>query len=283
MIIIGVFSRVFFSWVNSLLNILLSPAFHDVKDGFLRSRYWFFVAWQDIKQRYKRSFLGPFWITISTGLMIAAMGPLYSKLFAVNNFNYAQYIGLSFVFWTFISASINDACTVFINSEIYIKQVKLPFSGYVLKILFKNISFLMHNFLIVIIILVIYKPLGYSQLFLFPFAFLIVFFNLFFLVLILGMLCARFRDVTQLVANIVQVLFFITPIMWKPEMLSQDAHLIIEMNPIYHLIEILRFTLVGSSSNISVSFFYCVILLVLNAICSMILFSKYRSRIAYWV
>lgn len=54
-------------------------AVRDLTDGFARHELWLHLGWQDIKQRYRRSVLGPFWITIATGTTAVAMGGLYSS------------------------------------------------------------------------------------------------------------------------------------------------------------------------------------------------------------
>lgn len=255
----------------------------DLQLGFSSSSCWFTLAWQEIKQRYRRSLLGPFWITLSTGVMIGAMGPLYGKLFDIDVTVYFQYLSVSIVFWTFLSTAIIEGCTVFIASEGYIKQVNLPFSGYVLKMLFRNILFLAHNFAIIILVLAFLPPIDYSQMWLLPLALLIVFFNLFFFALMLGLICSRYRDIPQIITNIMQVMFFLSPIMWKPEMIGGNSQNIVRLNPIYHLIEILRAPLLGAVENHIESFVICLALLVMNAVISMIVFTKYRARIPYWI
>jgi len=269
--------------MNDTNKTASKKAYKDLQLGFARSSYWFAVAWQEIKQRYRRSMLGPFWITLSTGVMIGAMGPLYGKLFDVDVTTYFQYLSVSMVFWIFLSSCVNEACTVFISSEGYIKQVSLPFSGYVLKLLYKNILFLAHNFVIVAIVLFFLPPKEFSQIWLFPIALLIVFFNLFFFSLTLGLVCTRFRDVPQLIANIMQVMFFLSPIMWKPEMLGEKGQHFVQLNPIYHLIEILRSSLIGGVADHVVSFIVSLALLVIGAVVSLLIFSKYRARIPYWL
>lgn len=269
--------------MSGFFTTALYKALNDIVVGFERSPYWFVVAWQDIKQRYRRSLLGPFWITLSTGVMIGAMGPLYGKLFDIDVTTYFQYLSVSMVFWIFLSTSINEACVVFIGSEGYIKQVKLPLSGYVLRLLYKNFLVLAHNFLIIVIVLVFLPPQTYGQWWFILPSILIVFLNLFFISIILGMVCARFRDVPQLISNIIQVLFFISPIMWKPDMLGAQGRFLVDFNPIYHLIEILRSSLIGGVEAHVSSFIISIAMLVISGCLSVLLFSKFRSRIPYWI
>lgn len=261
----------------------LNKALQDIKQGFFQSPLWLLLAWQEIRQRYRRSVFGPFWITLSTGVMVAAMGPLYGRLFNINITGYFQYIAISMVFWTYISTSINEACTVFIGAEGFIKQINLPFSSYVLKLLYRNTLYLLHNMIIVVIALFFFPPEKFSQLMYFPIAMLIVFMTLFFLSLGLGLLSARFRDIPQLVVNLVQVLFFISPIMWRPDMLGPNGEFVAKINPFYHLIEILRCSLLGDVERHYASFLFAILFMLCVATLSMMLFTKCRSRIPYWI
>jgi ABC-type polysaccharide/polyol phosphate export permease len=260
----------------------LKLAVKDIFDSFKGSDFWFTLAWQEVKQRYKRSAIGPFWITLSMGIMILAMGPLYGNLFKIDTSSYFKYLSISLIFWTFVSTCINEASTVFIASENYIKQIKLPFSGYVLKLMYKNIIYLIHNFVILLIVLCFYPIDTYSQFLFIPLTIAIVFFNLFFLSIIIGIVCLRFRDAPLIIASIMQIMFFISPILWKPESLGEKGLLIAKINPIYHLIEIMRSSIVGGIQENYYSYLYSIILLFFLFSASMILFSKFRSRIPYW-
>src|SRR5262245_33855549 len=113
------------------------------------------LGWQDIKQRYRRSVIGPFWITISYGAMVAGMGPLYGRLLQQDVSAYLPYLAVSFVVWFLISGIINDACNAFIGAEGYIKEVRLPLTVHVLRIVWRNVIIFVHNCLIVIIVALI--------------------------------------------------------------------------------------------------------------------------------
>lgn len=80
----------------------------DLVDGFRRHELWLHLGWQDIKQRYRRSVLGPFWITIATGTTAVAMGGLYSKLFRLELSEHLPYVTLGLIVWNLINAAILD-------------------------------------------------------------------------------------------------------------------------------------------------------------------------------
>ena len=114
------------------------------------------LAWLDIKLRYRGSILGPFWVTISTGVMVGALGLVYSTLFDQDMHDYLPYLSLSLVFWTAISLLVSDSCTTFTQAENMIRSVRMPFSVHVWRVLTRNILLLLHNVVIVVIVFAIY-------------------------------------------------------------------------------------------------------------------------------
>ena len=253
----------------------------DFRQAIFGQPLWLILAWQEVKQRYRRSILGPFWISFSTAITVGAMGPLYSNLLNQPLGPYFQHLSVSFVVWTFVAGFINEACAAFIGAEGFIKQMKLPYSVFILKVLAKNILIYFHNLVIVIVVLFCFPPHDFWRL---PLSFLglvLASLNLIWFGVVIGMLCARFRDIPQVVASGVQVLFFLTPIMWSIDMLGEHRA-IAEWNLIYHLIEIIRTPLLGLPTN-PLSWLVCGISAVVGGLVSFILFARYRSRISYWI
>jgi ABC-type polysaccharide/polyol phosphate export permease len=254
----------------------------DFISGFFLFPLWWGLAWQDIRQRYKRSLLGPFWITASTGVMVLAMGPLYGALLGQNVSDYIKYLAVSMIIWSFISTCINEAGSVFISSEGYIKQVPLPFSIYVFRIIARNILILLHNVLIVFVVLIVFPSVYSESLFLVPIGLFLVTCNLFWIVLIIGLLSTRFRDIPQLVSNVVQVAFFLSPIIWKVDMLNVKSQYLANINPLYHFMEVIRAPLFGEPFR-NISWTVTLSFLIAGSIFTFFVFTKYRSRITYWL
>ena len=124
-------------------------ALKDIYEGTLGTHLWFHLSWMDIKQRYRRSTLGPFWITISTGIMLGAMGPVYAKLFNQPVGAYFQHLAISFIVWNLVSGQIIESCSAFISAEGLIKQIKLPLILHLNRMLSRNIIAFVHNIIII--------------------------------------------------------------------------------------------------------------------------------------
>ena len=212
--------RAFF--VSSIEAIHVSSAARDLATGLIQQPIWWHLAWQEIQQRYRRSLLGPFWITLSTGIMVAAMGPLYGTLLNQPSGPYLRYLSVGLVIWTFLSGYLNEVCFAFISSAGLIKEVKIPFSTYVAKTLAKHLIVFGHNLVIIVCVLLLFPPPSFAPAPLAAIGLLVVVLNAFGIGLLLAILCARFRDIPQIVGNFVQVLFFLTPVMWQVSMLGTN-------------------------------------------------------------
>jgi ABC-type polysaccharide/polyol phosphate export permease len=256
-------------------------AVNDLWRGITSIYIWPMLGWQDIKQRYRRSVIGPFWLTISYGTMIFAMGPLYGRLLQQDISAYFPYLAVSFVVWTLLAGIITDSCNAFIGAEGYIKEVRLPLTVHVLRVVWRNVLICAHNFLIVVIVMFFYPPeIGWSML-LIPVGVLLIAINGVWVGLLFGLLCARFRDVPQVITSLVQIAFFVTPVMWRPNMLGRKEW-VVDFNPLTHFLQVVRAPLLGGGVPVS-SWYIVVLIAMIGFPVTLLFFSRYRSRVAYWV
>lgn len=255
----------------------------DVIKGLKNISLPLFLAKAEIKQRYRRSTLGPFWITVSTGIMIATIGIIFGRIFHSPISEFLPYLSAGLILWGFISSTINESTGVFTHSEVAIKQLPLPLFIYVQKLVARNFYIFLHNILIFpIVCLVVHRSIGVNIVFVVP-GILLIIINLLWISLSLGIICARYRDLTQIIASVVQILFYVTPIIWMPGQInSRVSRLLIDINPVYHLLSIVRKPLlneVPSIMNWGVSFGLC----CLGWIVTLAIFNVYKKRIAYWL
>ena len=139
------------------------PLGRDLYQGLEQWPLWTMLGWSDIHQRYRRSTLGPFWITLSTGIFIVVLGVIYGRIFKMEIATYLPYFAVGYILWGFISSTTIDCCTAFIESERIIKQIKRPFSAYVLRVVYRNIVIFLHTAIIFIpLLLVFHREAGSS-------------------------------------------------------------------------------------------------------------------------
>jgi len=259
----------------------ISLAIRDVKDGLLNVPVWSMLAWQEVRQRYRRSMLGPFWLTISMGALVAGMGPLYGRLFGQDLGEYFPYLAIGIVVWQLMASLINDSTQVFIGAEQYIKQIRLPFTIHVMRMVWRNAIIFGHNLVIVLLVLIFFLPTWawWAPLSILGMAAILI--NGVWIGLLFGLVCARFRDIAQIISSVVQIAFFFTPVMWKPEMLGRHQWAA-QVNPLHHLLEVVRGPLLGARPSVT-SWAVVVLITAAGFAFTTLLFSRYRARIAYWV
>jgi ABC-type polysaccharide/polyol phosphate export permease len=256
-------------------------ALKDLGAGLCRWELWACVAWNEIRQRYRRSIIGPFWITLSMGIMIAGLGIVYANLWNLPVLQYLPHLAVGLVFWSFISMLLLDGCQIFIGMAGAIRQIQAPMSLYLYQMVWRNLIILAHNLVICLIVL----PLcgitpKLSTLLVLP-GFILLAFNGIWASLVLGMLCARYRDVPQIMLNLIQILFFLTPVIWTSERLT-GYPLVLLFNPLHHLLELVREPLLGQMPALG-SWLIGLGLAIAGWLITCLAFGRYRSQIAYWV
>ena len=239
------------------------------------------LSWLDIKLRYRGSVLGPFWLTLSTALMIGSMGFLYAELFQMDLHEYLPFLALSIVLWNFIGSLVGEACTSFTASEGMIRSVRMPFALYAGRVVIRNLLVLGHNVIVIVVVdaLLGVSP-GWTALLAIP-AFLVWLLMAAALSLLLGAVCARFRDIPPIIGSVMQMAFFVSAIIWKPEQLKEQEHLLI-YNPFYTVLEIVRGPLLGTVPSMQV-YLSAGITVVVIFLAAGAMFARVRGRIAFWV
>ncbi len=259
-------------------------AFLDIKQGLQQWRIWTMLAYQDIKLRYRRSILGPFWITLSMAITVYSMGLLYSHLFHSDLKTYFPFLVGGMLSWALISGVIVELIDTFPSSEGMIKQIKLPYSLYIHRVATRHIFIFFHNILVIVPILIIFHEVAkvnLNTLLLIP-ALAIIYINSISYGLVLAIIGARFRDVSQILKSLIQVIFFLTPIMWSPAALPPGKTFVVAFNPFSAFVELVRAPLIGMTPSGHDLLMVLGITLIGIGLCYK-MFTRYRARIVYWV
>lgn len=259
-------------------------AYRDLLDGIIKWRLWLMLSYQDIQLRYRRSILGPFWITISMAITSYSMGYLYGHLFHTDLQTYYPFLVAGMLSWTLISSLISDLTDAFINAENLIKQIKLPYSIHINRVVARNIIIFLHNIIVYLPIIALFHQVAKANLYsllLIPGLF-IIYVNAISYGLILAMIGARYRDISQIIKSLIQVAFFITPVMWNPSVLKPTDQYIALLNPFYAFVELIRAPMMGMQPTLNTLLMVIGTTLIGMTICTTMM-TKYRSRIVYWI
>nr|WP_244627195.1 ABC transporter permease [Microvirga tunisiensis] len=257
-------------------------AIEDLRTGVLLWRVWSLLSIQDIRARYRRSKFGQLWMTISMGVTIVALGIVYSVLFRQDPATYLPYLAVGHVIWAFLAALIIDSSTAFTGSSGYLQNSSLPKSIYILRVIGRNLIILGHNaILIPFVLLYAGLPISWHLILLIPNMLLFIAFA-FFAGLGIAILCTRFRDLPQIIMNLMQVAFFLSPVIWKPEQLGGRVSAIVTWNPFSYLLDLLRSPLFNTAPAPE-TYAVVTLLVVASAAITLPLFSRFRARIVFWL
>lgn len=263
------------------------PPLAEAIDLAGRHDLWLPLAWSDIKLRYRRTKLGPFWVVISTGITVLVVGIVYGRIFGgpadQGAAGYAAFFACGMVIWTFMAATITEACTTFVLAGGLIKSLRVPLALHVYRMVAKNAILLAHNMLIVVFLWLIYLwPLGWGTLLVIP-GLIILVAALVGIAMTLAILCTRFRDLLPMVTALLQLMFLLTPIIWPPATLAGTrAGFVLLLNPAYYLIDVVRGPLLGQPPGFVIWMMAIGIASFAVAV-GLFGYVRFRSRIPYWL
>ncbi len=256
-------------------------------DATLRQwRLWLKLAWRDIRGRYRRTVLGPLWTVLGNALMIVGMGIVYGTLWGVDIAAYLPYFCGGFLAWTLVATTVTESCQAFIVNSELIKSTRLPYSAHIARILLRNGIVFLHNIPLHLgVCLYCGAQITLTGVLLLPVGLGLVMLNLAWIGLVLAIVCARYRDVAPLIAILLQLMFFVTPVIWSADRLQGSrfmSALLVEANPLHNMIDAVRAPLLGSAptwtSIVVLSFAAAA-----GALVAFELLRRNRPRIAYWL
>lgn len=255
--------------------------FADWLDGTRRFDLWGTLAWYDTLLRYRRSLLGPLWITLSMGLLLLGMGPLYAVLFDVPLHRFYPHLALGVIVWHFLVGAVTDGCQVFIAAAPYLKQAAFPLSAFVWRSLARLVIQFGHH-------LVLYVPVAIwagitpspRMLLVVP-GLLVLLVNLHAVMTILGVATARFRDVAPIAGAAMQFLMFLTPVFWMPDSLQGRARYVL-WNPLAQLLDVVRLPLLGAAPAPG-TWRFLALFTALSVATAAAVYARCRRRVVYWI
>ena len=262
-------------------RLLLREAWDDLRTVLVNRDLWLFTGWMDIHVRYRRSILGPWWLTLSMAVTLGFMAAVYSIILKVDSPRYVPYLAIGLPLWTFISTALNESAGLFTTAKTAIHTAKLPLSMYPLKAIWRNLIILAHNFIIVIAVWIWWGiwP-GWNLL---PFAAgmgLLILTGIAWL-FILGVAGARFRDIEPMVGSLMTPMFLLTPIIWYPSQLRGYGALL-NWNPFYHYLEIVRQPLLAGAAT-PLNWGFSIVFTLGSAALAAVVFIRYHRSIPVWV
>lgn len=260
-----------------------NDALNDIFSAFKNYHLFTTLGWQDVASRYRRSRVGAFWLTINMLVMITVLGTVFGSLFKAPIENFLPSLTIGIIVWGFMTGLINEGCVSFISSQDTILQVRMPLFTHILRVIWRNLIITCHNIIILPILFILFGKSVHITGFISIFGFVLLVINVAWMMLFFSIVCTRFRDLIQIIQNAMQVLFYVTPIIWSVEMLQQRvALLLLNFNPFYHLLAIVRNPLLGVQTSF-INWLVAILMAVFGWFFSVVFLNRYRKRVPYWL
>ena len=265
------------------LRSLEETAGGDLLHGFQKRELWGRLGWLDVKRRYRRTTIGPFWNSITLAIYVLAVGTVGAAIWHQNIYDYLPYLVSGMVVWTLVSSIINESCSLFISGHALFRNIRFDYSILAYALVWRNFLVLLHNFAVYFVIVLVLKPslLGFTALLAVP-GLALVLVNGVWVAMLFGMFCLRFRDVPPLVSSAMQISMLITPLFWPADTLTGIKRFVfVDLNPLYHVLDVVRAPLVGRVPD-AISYGVMIAMTIGGWWLTYAMFKRFRKRIAYW-
>jgi ABC-type polysaccharide/polyol phosphate export permease len=260
-------------------------AWEDLTGGLRKYDLWGRFGWLEIKRRYRRTMIGPFWACITLVIFVIVIGSVGSGLLSKHTADYLPFLVAGMIVWVTLQSTLLESVNVFVAGTSLIRQMSFEYSILVYSLVWRNIIVFAHNLLVYLLILLVFAPdkLTFANLLAIP-GLIVLAINCTWLSLLLGLVSLRFRDLQQLVMSTVQVSMFVTPLFWPADGLEGMRRLFfVDLNPLYHLLTIVRDPLLGGKLPLLSSCIAATLITIAGWALTYCMFAKYRKRIPYWL
>lgn len=240
-----------------------------------------YLALSDTKARYRKSVIGPLWLTLTNLIGILGLGLVWGSLMQENLSEFIPQLAVGLVCWNLISGVLLDASNVFVRQSSMIRNIATPYWFFSMRGFAKHIINLFHNFLIMLGIAIYCKLEINSGIVFLPIGLLLLILNLYWIYHGLALLGARFRDVELMMASFVPFLFFVSPVLFRVEKIT-GLSWFFALNPLTYMIESVRMPYLGLSINLKV-YAILALILIMGGGLTYFLNKRIGKRLVYWV
>jgi ABC-type polysaccharide/polyol phosphate export permease len=264
------------------ISSLFRAGLADLDEGLRKWRLWHLIGAGELRRKYARSRIGQFWLTLSTAFSIAIMAFVWSMLFKVPLAEMLPHLAVSIIVWQYIAGVMSDATSLFQTNNHLLLSQRVVCSTVVYASVYRNLLVLLHNLAIIPIIFLIFSvPITPKILLIVPGLILISITSVW-IVYVSGALCARFRDLGNAINSLMQLAFYVTPVIWKPGFVAAEHEWLIKLNPFAYFLNIIRGPILGEPFS-SFDWSVATIMTMGGLFLSISFIGIYRRRILYWI
>lgn len=266
---------------NTDSNSMFEVVKRDFLYSFDRVELAFTLAVTDIRARYARSILGPFWVSLSTIAIVGAMSFLVTGLFGGDIRKVAPFIFISIITYSFIQQTLQESTVAFIGNRHHLLGSPMPYFVFIMTLVLRNFIILLHQLPVLLIAFILFG-VNFSWINLLSLVGLaIVTLTISGLSIIIATLSARYRDVIPLVTMILGIGALLSPVYWRVTTLVKNKF-IAQFNPITYLLEIVRGPFTGFETTHN-PWIVSIIICVISWVIGLIIFTINRKRLPFWI
>ncbi len=259
----------------------LKMTMNDWWQGLIAVHYWWSFGLLDVLLRYRRTILGPIWITLTFAISAAGLGFVYSTLFKVDTTTYIAYLISGLATWMFVSGMVMEGCTSITRHAGLVKDENIPIFAHTLRSVTSCVFVFFHNSVIILLTAFLFIDPISPVIVLAVIGVVLIILNGIWITMFLGLICTRFRDLPPLITTVVNLMFLVTPVFWYRDMLRGRV-VIADANPFFHLIEVVRAPIMGNVPS-PLSYYFCVLSIIVGFLVTIFVSNKMEKRIPFWV
>lgn len=256
-------------------------AFRDLDEAIRRAPVWLHAGWIDVVWRFRRTRLGPFWHTLGLAAFVLVMGVIWSTILNQDPFQYFRYVTVSLIVWGLIASFVTEGTGILVAGQATALSMRFPYVAFACAQVWRSLLLFAHYFVFYVIVMVItlHSP-GWPVLLAIP-ALLLLTLNGVWMSLLVGMMCLRWRDLVPATQTAMQIAIFATPVFWPKEMLGPRLAIAADVNPLFHLVQILRDPLLGNMPPLT-SWIWALTTFVIGSALTLWVYGRNRDRLPYW-
>lgn len=239
----------------------------------------------DLRTRFRRSFFGILWAIIQPLGMTILISVVFSKLFHQDLAEYAPYILSGIIVWEYISGTMIGGSVAFLQADAYIRQTRHPLAIYTLRSAITGLIVMAIGSIALFVWVLVTLPqnFGWSWL-----AALTVFPLILLIAWPLGTVMAyigvRFRDLPNALGLVLQAAWFVSPVYFKDSMFrSGGLQGLVDYNPIYHLLQIVRAPLLQGEWPTVENYVWCLATAAVCILLAMLIGWRAEKRVIFYL
>lgn len=228
----------------TLYDSRTNRGYDDLRRALANPRLIWLLAFRDIQARYRRSMLGPFWITISMTGTVLGMSFVFSTIMNRGYDDYVPYLAVGMALWAMISGIVAEGANSLIQAAPMVKYTTQPLATHMFRHQLHQLIFFAHNIVPGFVLCLLLGKTDIAGIAASLAGLLLTFIAVSSIGFFAALVSARFRDIPQIVTNLMQVFFFLTPIIWPLGAIG-DRTYVLDFNPFYSMVTIVREPLLG--------------------------------------